>query len=71
MEGYEIKFNIYAMDKDEALRAEGAIKNFINQLAMNGRAVSGDKIVGAVNNWQANPIVRNHILNYFRQDGRQ
>lgn len=66
MEGYEIKFKIYAKDAEEAARAEAAIKGFINHHATMGRAVTGDKITEAVNNWQRNPIVRNSIINYFK-----
>ena len=66
MKGFEIKFNIYAESEEEARRAEAAIKGFISQHAMNGRAVTADKVTNAINNWQANPLVRNSIINYFK-----
>ncbi len=65
MEGYEIKFKIYAECDEEAKRAESAIKGFISQHAIKGRAVTGNKIANAVNNWQSNPFVRNQIIKYF------
>lgn len=66
MKGYQIAFEIYAESEDEAKRAEKAIKMFINQQAMAGRAVTGDKIANALPQWERNPIVRNRIINYFK-----
>ena len=66
MKGYEIKFHIYADSEEEAKRAESAIKMFINQHAMAGRAVTGNKIAEALPKWESNPIVRNRIINYFK-----
>ena len=65
MKGYEIKFCIYAEDEEEARRAERAIKMFINQHAMAGRAVTGNKIADALPLWESNPIVRNRIIKYL------
>lgn len=65
MEGYEIKFKIYADSEEEAKMAEAAIKGFINQHALEGRAVTGNKVANAVNNWRSNPFVRNQIISYF------
>ena len=67
MKGYEIRFHIYANSEEEAKRAENAIKMFISQHAMAGRAVTGDKVADALPKWERNPIVRNKIINYFKQ----
>ena len=65
MKGYEIKFHIYADSEEEAVRAERAIKMFINQHAQAGRAVTGQKIADALPRWESNTIVRNRIIKYF------
>ena len=66
MKGYKIQFEIYAESEEEATRAERAIKMFISQHALAGRAVTGDKIARALPQWERNPIVRNKIINYFK-----
>jgi hypothetical protein len=66
MKGYEIKFNVYAENEEEAKMAEHAIKAFISQHAQAGRAVTGRKIAEAIPKWESNAIVRNRIINYFR-----
>lgn len=65
MEGYEIRFKIYADSKQEAEEANAAIINFISQHALNGRAVTGRKVADALNKWDKNPIVKNEIIKYF------
>lgn len=65
LQGYEIKFNIYAESDEEATVARNAIVGFINALAKQGRAVRGSKIAEAASKWDKNPIVRSKILNYF------
>ena len=66
MKGYKIAFEIYAESEEEAVRAERAIKMFINQHAMAGRAVTGNKIAEALPKWESNALVRNKIINYFK-----
>jgi hypothetical protein len=66
MKGYEIKFQVYADNADEAEAARLAIVNFINEHAREGRAVTGRKVADAVSGWKNNPIVRNRIINYFK-----
>ena len=66
MQGYEIKFNIYAESAEEATAARNAVVGFINTLAQQGRAVSGKKIAEAAERWDKNPFVRNKILDFFR-----
>ena len=67
MKGYEIKFEIYAENEEEALRAERAFKMFISQQAMAGRAVTGNKIANILPKWESNAIVRNKIINFLKQ----
>ena len=65
MQGYEIKFNIYAESDQEVEEARSAIIGFINQHAQQGRAVTAHKVADAVRNWESNPIVKNKIIKYF------
>ena len=67
LKGYPITFNIYAVDEAEAEMARHAIIGFINAHASQGRAVTGKKIAEALSRWDKNPIVRNHIINYFKK----
>ena len=66
MQGFEIKFNIYANNEQEAQEARNALVEFINQHARQGRAVCATKITEAVKNWERNPLVRNAIINFFK-----
>lgn len=65
MQGYEIKFNIYAESAEEAIVARNAIVGFINTLAKQGRAVTGRKIAEAAARWDKNAFVRNEIIKFF------
>lgn len=65
MNGYEIKFNIYAETPEEVEEARKAIVAFIGQHAQKGRAVTARKIADAVNGWERNPIVKSSIIKYF------
>ena len=66
MKGYEIKFCIYADSEQEADDARQAIVSFISEHAHAGRAVTGRKIVDAINRWKDNIIVRNRIINFLK-----
>lgn len=65
MQGYEIRFKIYADNEQEAIEAEAAIKNFICQHAINGRAVTAKKVGDAIKKWDSNALIRNEIIKYF------
>ena len=65
MQGFEIKFNIYANNEQEAQEARNALVEFINQHARQGRAVCATKITEAVSRWDKNPFVRNKIIEFF------
>lgn len=67
MKGFPITFNIYAESEQEAEEARQALIAFIGQHAQQGRAVTGRKITQAVASWDKNPLVRNQIINYFKQ----
>lgn len=65
LQGYEIKFNIYAESEEEATVARNAMVGFINALAKQGRAVRGSKIAEAVAKWDKNQFVRSKIIDFF------
>lgn len=65
MQGYEIRFNIYADSQEEADKAKEAIIAFIGQNARCGRAVTANKIAEAVSRWDENPIVMNRIIKFL------
>lgn len=65
LQGYEIKFNIYANDQEEVEMAKQALVGFINQNARCGRAVTARKIAEAVSRWDENPIVMNRIIKFL------
>lgn len=66
MQGFEIKFNIYAEDEQEAMTARNAIISFIDAHARQGRAVTGKKIVDAVSRWDKNPFIKSKIIDFFK-----
>ena len=65
MQGYEIKFNIYAESAEEATVARNAIVGFIDALAKQGRAVTGCKVAEVAAQWDKNPFVKSKIIEYF------
>lgn len=62
MQGFEIKFNVYANDQNEADNARNAIVSFINNMAQQGYAVTGNKIVNAINRLGNNPLIKNYFV---------
>lgn len=61
MQGYEIKFNVYAASQAEADAASRAIKDFIGQNARQGIAVTAERLTTAVKKWGSNPLVKNYF----------
>lgn len=61
MSGFEIKFNVYAESQEEADRATAAIKEFIGAKAMQGVAVTAEKITAAVNKYKDNYFVTSYF----------
>lgn len=66
MQGFEIKFNIYAESAEEAEEGRRAIVSFIDALAKQGRAVRGRKIAEAVGRWDKNPFIKSKIIEFFK-----
>lgn len=66
MQGYEVRFNIYANSQAEADVVSSAIKSFINENARMGVAVTAEKVAEAVRRWGGNAFIKNRITNYFR-----
>ncbi|MBQ7539777.1 MAG: hypothetical protein IJT13_01480 [Bacteroidaceae bacterium] len=66
LKGFPLSFNIYAEDEREVKECRAAIIAFIGLHASQCRAVTAKKVSQALSNWDKNPIVRNHIINYFK-----
>lgn len=67
LKGYPITFNLYATGEEEVAECRAAIVGFIKSHAEGGRAVTAKKVTEAVLNWDKNPLVRNRIINHFKQ----
>ena len=63
MQGYEIRFNVYADSQAEADKASDAIKAFISARASEGIAVTANKLADAVARYKDNYFVSQ----YFRR----
>ena len=61
MQGYEMKFNVYADSQAEADAATLAVKALISNLAMRGIAVRASKIEQALSKWGASTFVSNYF----------
>ena len=61
MQGFEVKFNVYATSQEEADAATSSIKGFINEMAGKGIAVTANKIAMAVSRWKDNVFVTNYF----------
>ena len=66
LKGFPISFNIYAESETEVEEARKAIIAFIGLHASQCRAVTAKKVTQALSSWDKNPLVRNHIINYFK-----
>ena len=66
MKGYNIQFQIYAENEQEAKEARDAIVRFISDLACCGRAVTGKKISEGLPKWKENLFIRKKVLDFFR-----
>lgn len=66
LKGYPLQFNIYAESPQEVEECRMAIVAFIGMHASQCRAVTAKKVAQALSNWDKNPLVRNHIINYFK-----
>ena len=61
MQGYEIRFNVYAQSEQEAQAATAAIKDFISSMAQKGIAVTAVRLQEAVMRWKDNVFVTNYF----------
>ena len=61
MHGFEVRFNVYAESQQEADNASQIIKQFVNDMAMKGIAVTASKISSAVSRWKNNVFVTNYF----------
>ena len=66
LKGFPIQFNIYAESEQEVEECRKAVITFIGYHASQCRAVTAKKVAHALANWDKNPIVKNHINNYFK-----
>ena len=62
MKGYEVKFNIFAESQEEADAVSRAFREFVNDNARRGVAVSAAKILQAVRRWSGNAFIRNYFM---------
>lgn len=67
LKGLPLSFNIYAYDEQEVEECRKAIIAFIGHLASMGIAVEAKKVATAISNWQKNPIVRNRVIQHFKE----
>ena len=61
MQGFEIKFNVYANTQQEADEAAGEIRRFITSQAQQGRAVTANKIADAIRKYGSNYFVNSYF----------
>lgn len=66
MQGYEVKFNIFAESQEEADAVAQHFKDLVNEYARSGIAVSAAKIQEAFRRWGNNPLVRSRINQFFK-----
>ena len=68
LKGYPLHFNIYAESEQEVEDCRKAIVSFIGLHASQRRAVTARKVAEALGRWDKNPIVKNRIVEYFKQE---
>ena len=61
MQGFEIRFNVYAQSQEEADKATEAIKAFISSKAQQGIAVTAARITDAVARYKDNYFVTQYF----------
>ena len=67
MKVFPITIKIYAEDEQEAEQARQALGGFVNQMGQIGIMVTGRKIAQAVPKWDKNILVKNQIINHFKE----
>jgi len=61
MQGYEVRFYVYADSQEEADQAGRAVGSFVNDMARKGLAVTARKLTDAVQRWGSNVFVQNYF----------
>lgn len=61
-----ISFNIWANSEDEAKELKQSICDFIDWFGERGIKVTASKTLMALGKWHNNPLVRNSIINYYK-----
>jgi len=63
MEGYEVKFKVYANSQAEADALSEAVREIVRRNAQRGVAVSADKLVSILKKWGDSSLVTNYFIN--------
>lgn len=61
MKGFEVKFNVYANGQEEADAASSALRQFVDDMARRGIAVTAEKLSAAVAKWKDNYFVTSYF----------
>jgi hypothetical protein len=67
MKVFELRTPIYAETEAEVAELRNTIVWFINQHRQHNRAVSAKKVSEAIRAWDSNILVKNRIINHFKQ----
>ena len=59
-------FNVWANNEDEGARLKQAVCDFIDWFGQKGIKVTASKLTNAIDNWQANALVKGRIINHFK-----
>ncbi|MGL5732319.1 MAG: hypothetical protein ACRCX5_14515 [Bacteroidales bacterium] len=66
MQGYEVSFKIYAESQEDADQVSKAFKDFVENQRVNGRAVTAQKLMSALNKLENNAFVKSQVNNFFK-----
>ena len=67
MQAFQVaSFNVWAENQQEVDEMRKALIDFIDEHGRQGRFVTARKVTEAVRNWKANAIVRNRIIEHFK-----
>lgn len=65
MNVYNITIPIYAESEQEAASAQEALFAFVNNYRTRNIAVTGNKVVSALNKLESNAFVKSHVDNFL------
>ena len=65
MQGFDIKFRVYAETQEEVEEAQKVIQSFVNEHAKEGRAVTAKKLSDVIPKWKENFLIKKQIIKYF------